>query len=88
VKIVVLGRGAVGTHAAQMAAGPGAEVTILDRSPRCLRGLEELFEGRVRTRFSTLVSIEEEMGHADAVSGCGSPTACALQRFYRVRCCH
>lgn len=68
-KIVVLGGGAVGTHVAQMAAGPGAEITILDRSPRCLRALEELFEGRVRTRFSTLDSIGEEIGHADAVSG-------------------
>jgi hypothetical protein len=31
--------------------------------------LEELFESRVRTRFSTLDSIEKEIGHADAVSG-------------------
>jgi hypothetical protein len=34
--------------------------TILDRSPRCPRALE----GRVRTRSSTLDSIEEEIGHS------------------------
>lgn len=47
--IVVIGGGVVGTHAARMAAGLGAEVTILDRSIPRLRELDDLFEGRVRT---------------------------------------
>jgi len=50
-RIVVIGGGVVGTHAARMASGLGAEVTILDRSLPRLRELDELFEGRVRTRF-------------------------------------
>ena len=49
-RVVVLGGGVVGTHAARMAAGLGAEVTILDRSIPRLRELDELFEGRARTR--------------------------------------
>ena len=48
-KVVVLGGGVVGTHAARMAAGLGAEVSIIDRSLPRLRQLDELFEGRVRT---------------------------------------
>src|SRR3954469_2565465 len=49
-RVVVLGGGVVGTHAARMAAGLGAEVSVLDRSLPRLRELDELFEGRVRTR--------------------------------------
>jgi alanine dehydrogenase len=49
--------------------GLGAEVTILDRSIPRLRQLDELFAGRVRTRFSTLATIEEEIAEADVVIG-------------------
>lgn len=68
-RIVVLGGGVVGTHAARMAVGLGAEVTIVDRSIPRLRQLDELFQGRVRTRVSTLEAIEQEIGEADAVIG-------------------
>jgi alanine dehydrogenase len=68
-RIVVVGGGVVGTHAARMAAGLGAEVTILDRSIPRLRELDELFEGRVRTRFSTIEAVEEEVFAADVVIG-------------------
>jgi alanine dehydrogenase len=68
-KVVVLGGGVVGTHAARMAAGLGADVTIIDRSIPRLRQLDELFEGRVRTLASTLDAIETEVLAADAVIG-------------------
>lgn len=68
-KVVVLGGGVVGTHAARMAAGLGADVTIIDRSLPRLRQLDELFEGRVRTLASTLDTIEAEVLAADAVIG-------------------
>ena len=68
-RIVVLGGGVVGTHAARMAVGLGAEVTIIDRSIPRLRELDELFHGRVRTRVSTLEAIEHEISEADAVIG-------------------
>jgi alanine dehydrogenase len=68
-KVVVLGGGVVGTHAARMAAGLGAEVSIIDRSLPRLRQLDELFEGRVRTLASTLESIETEVLGADVVVG-------------------
>ena len=68
-KVVVIGGGVVGTQAARMAVGLGAEVTILDRSLPRLRALDELFAGRVRTRYSTGEAIGEEVFAADAVIG-------------------
>jgi alanine dehydrogenase len=68
-KVLVLGGGVVGTHAARMAAGLGADVTILDRSLSRLRALDELFQGRVRTRFSSLETVEDEVPGSDVVIG-------------------
>ena len=52
-----------------MAAGLGAQVSILDRSIARLRELDEMFEGRVRTRFSTIEAIEQEVFASDVVIG-------------------
>lgn len=68
-RVVVIGGGVVGTHAARMAVGLGAEVTIIERSIPRLRELDELFDGRVRTRVSTSQTLEEEVFAADAVIG-------------------
>ncbi len=68
-RVTVLGGGVVGTHAARMAVGLGAEVTIVDRSIPRLRQLDEMFNGRVRTRYSTLETIDHEVSIADAVIG-------------------
>jgi len=68
-RVAILGGGGVGTHAARMAAGLGAELVILDKSLPRLRQLDELFEGRVKTRYSTLEAIEQEIRAADAVIG-------------------
>ncbi len=68
-RVVVLGGGVVGTHAARMAVGLGAEVTIVDRSILRLRQLDDIFQGRVRTRVSTIAAIEKEIATADAVIG-------------------
>lgn len=68
-RVLVIGGGVVGTHAARMAVGLGAEVTIVDRSVSRLRQLDEVFGGRVRTRMSTIDSIEDELVTADVVIG-------------------
>ena len=68
-RVVVIGGGVVGTHAARMAVGLGAEVSVLDRSIPRLRQLDELFQGRARTRFSSVATIEEEVLQADVVIG-------------------
>jgi alanine dehydrogenase len=68
-RVLVLGGGVVGTQAARMAVGLGAEVAIVDRAIPRLRQLDDLFAGRVRTRYSTLAAIEEEIAGADVVIG-------------------
>ena len=68
-KVVIIGGGVVGKEAAKMAIGLGADVTILDRSIARLRELDDLFAGRVQTRYSTSTAIEEEVFAADAVIG-------------------
>jgi alanine dehydrogenase len=68
-RITVLGGGVVGTHAARVACGMGAEVTILDRSLPRLRGLDELFEGRARVVMSSAAQIEELLTQSDVVVG-------------------
>lgn len=67
--VAVIGGGVVGIHAARMALGLGAEVTILDRSLARLREIDNGFGGRIRTLFSTHDAIEDEMRIADAVIG-------------------
>ncbi len=68
-RVVVIGGGMVGSNAARMAVGLGAEVTILERSIERMRELDALFGGRVRTRFSTQAALHEELADADAIIG-------------------
>ena len=68
-KVVVLGGGVVGTHAARMAAGLGAVVSVIDKSLPRLRQLDELFEGRIVTLDATMETIENEVLSADVVIG-------------------
>ncbi|TXL71999.1 alanine dehydrogenase [Vineibacter terrae] len=68
-RVVIIGGGTVGIHAARMAIGLGAETTILDRSLPRLRVLDEVLGGRVRTRYSHAEAIEHELRAADVVIG-------------------
>ena len=68
-KVVILGGGVVGTQAARMAVGLGAYVEIFDRSLPRLRELDEMFQGRVSTRYSTAGTIEQALTDADVVIG-------------------
>jgi len=68
-KVVVLGGGVVGTHAARMAMGMGAEVLVLDRSLPRLRQLDEVFGGRLQTGYANLDATEAAVLSADLVIG-------------------
>ena len=68
-KVVVIGGGVVGTHAAKMAVGLGADVTILDRSLPRMRELDDIFGNTAKTRYSTEEALEEECLVADLVVG-------------------
>ncbi|MDF1635454.1 alanine dehydrogenase [Mycoplana sp. MJR14] len=68
-RVAIIGGGVVGLNAAKMAAGLGADITILDRSIPRLRQLDDIFNGRVHTRYSTIDALEEEVFAADLVIG-------------------
>ena len=68
-KVAVIGGGVVGFNAAQMAAGLGADVTILDRNPDVLERLGNHFEARAKTRFSSTANLAESVADADLVIG-------------------
>ena len=68
-KVLIIGGGVVGTNAAKMALGMGADVTILDRSLPRLRQLDDIFGGAVRTEYSTNDAIESHALEADLVVG-------------------
>jgi len=68
-KVTVIGGGVVGFNAAQMAAGLGADVTILDRDPEVLERLGTYFEARAKTRFSNQANLAECVAEADLVVG-------------------
>jgi alanine dehydrogenase len=68
-KVVVLGGGVSGTHAAEMAVGMGADVTVVDRSVKRLRELSALYGNRLKTAYSTAHTIEELVHDADLVIG-------------------
>lgn len=67
--IVIIGGGVVGSHAAQMAVGLGAEVIVIDKSLPRLRELDLQFSGRIKTLFATADSIERSVVKADMVIG-------------------
>lgn len=68
-RVAILGGGVAGTQAARMAVGLGADVTVLDTSLPRLRGLDEMFQGRAKTRFASMAAIEDAVLTAHAVIG-------------------
>jgi alanine dehydrogenase len=67
--VVIVGGGVVGTNAAQMALGMGANVTIVDRSIDRLRYLDQVMHGRCHTLASNGQNLREAIANADFVVG-------------------
>ncbi|SMP17306.1 alanine dehydrogenase [Shimia sagamensis] len=68
-KVVVIGGGVVGTHAAKIAAGMGADVTVLDRSLPRLRYLDDVYGGTFKNQYSTAGATADLVREADMVIG-------------------
>ncbi len=68
-KVVVIGGGVVGTHAARIAAGRGADVTVLDRSLPRLRYLDDVFGTQFRTAYASAATTADMVAAADMVVG-------------------
>ena len=67
--VIVLGGGVVGTQAAKMAAGLGADVTIFDISLDRLRKLDDIMPNNVKTQFSNSYNIKESIKKAHLIIG-------------------
>jgi len=68
-RVVIIGGGVVGSHAAMIALGMGADVTVFDRSPEALRGLWRQFGAALKTEFSTRDALDRHVTRADLVIG-------------------
>lgn len=68
-RTTIVGGGVVGINAAKMAVGLGSEVTILDVNHHRLEYLDDVFQGKVRTLYSSMVNIEESVRESDLVIG-------------------
>lgn len=68
-KVVIIGGGIVGTNAAKMAIGLGANVTILDVNMDRLRQLDDQFDGRLKTLASNSLNIATAVKEADLLVG-------------------
>ena len=64
-RVIILGGGVAGVHAAEMASGLRADVTIYDISAARLAELDQQFAGRVKTAFSTKTAIAAAVREAD-----------------------
>ena len=67
--VIVLGGGVVGTQAAKMAAGLGADVTIFDISLERLRELDDIMPKNVKTQFSNSYNIKKSIKNAHLIIG-------------------
>ena len=68
-RVLILGGGVVGTNAARVALGMGADVVILDRSMARLTELDTLYGPRLKTVFATAEAVDSHLGDADLVIG-------------------
>lgn len=68
-KVLVLGGGVAGSHAARKAMGLGADVTVMDKSLHTLRSLNLRFGNKLKTVYSTSSAIAEYVADADLVVG-------------------
>jgi alanine dehydrogenase len=68
-RVTVIGGGVVGTNAAKIAMGLGADVTIIDLNPERLRQLDDIFGSDINTLMSNPLNIQEALAESDLVIG-------------------
>ena len=68
-RVTIIGGGVVGTNAAKVALGMGADVTILERSITRMRQLDDIFRGNIKTIFANSGNTIEQLIAADLLIG-------------------
>lgn len=69
-KVVIIGGGVVGTNAAKVALGMGADVSVLDINSKSLAALDLIFNGSIKTHYCNSTTILEEAKKADILVTC------------------
>ena len=88
-RVVIIGGGVVGTNAARVALGMGADVVILDRSMARLTDLDSLYGPRLKTVFATAEAVDHQLTGADLVVGAVLvPGAAAPKLVHRAQLGH
>src|SRR5690606_4794763 len=82
-KVVVIGGGVVGTNAARIAAGMGADVIILDKNVNRLTYFDDVFGPRIKTQYATIDDTEALVYDADMVVGAVLIPGAAAPRLIR-----
>lgn len=82
-KVLILGAGVVGSQAAAMALGLGAQVTLVDKSLPRLRQLDDIWHGRLQTEYATQARIQELAASSDLVIGAVLNTGAAAPKLLR-----
>ncbi len=82
-KVLILGGGVVGTEAARMAAGLGADVTVMDINLDRLRYLDQILPRNCRTVYSTPLAVREALAESDLVVGAVLIPGAAAPRLVR-----
>ena len=68
-RVTIIGGGVVGSNAAKMAVGLGANVTVLDTNLKTLAYLDDIYAGRISTQYSDPLSVERAVLESDLVIG-------------------
>jgi alanine dehydrogenase len=68
-KVTIIGGGVVGTNAAKIAVGLGADVTLIDLSAERLRQLDDIFGSQITTLMSNPMNIADAVAESDLVIG-------------------
>jgi len=68
-RVVIIGGGVVGTNAAKIAVGMGADVTIIDNNLDRLRELDDIFLSKISTLASSAYMIHDAVSQADLIVG-------------------
>jgi alanine dehydrogenase len=90
-RVAIVGGGVVGLNAAKVAAGLGAEVTVLDVNPTRLAYLDDIFRGGIETLMSNRYTLDEAVSRADIlvgavyVSGARAPVLVPEETVARMR---
>jgi alanine dehydrogenase len=83
--VVIIGGGVVGTHAAHIAVGMGADVWILDRSTDVLKNLWRQFGRPVNTVYSTRTALEEHVIGGVLIPGAAAPKLVSADLIKRMK---